>query len=151
MISSAASLHLNQFQQPLAAFLRQPSIKPAPDAQGIGPLQFVRQRFLGEILEAYGPRKAQDGLRSYRREARIGSRRIRAAMNHGVTDLYAGGIAVENDSADFLFQNRHQVCRLAEVFLGAVNGGREMTFHAIREAKQLLTAAVTNHHSRRSK
>ncbi len=72
-----------------------------------------------EILIADGTCKAKNGLRADRGGATVGARGVGPAVDHGVTDFNAGGIAVENDAADFVFSvsgpSRKIPCRSSSV------------------------------------
>ena len=97
-----------------------------------------------KILKADGSREAKNGLRANGGGAAVGARGVGPAVDHGVTDFNAGGIAVENDAADLVSQNLEQVGKFDQVFLGAVNGGGEMAVETASGIEKFLMFGETD-------
>ncbi len=51
-------------------------------------------------------------------------------MNDGVAEFEAGGVAVVNNSPDFIFQDGDELGELDDILLGAVHRGGEMAVQA---------------------
>ena len=106
------------------------SVHHAPDAKRIFSFQFVGQRDIWKILIADGAGKAEDRQSADGSGARIGAGRIGAAVNDSIAEFQARGIAVVNDSSDFIFEDGDEFGKFYDVLLSAVNGGGEMAMQA---------------------
>src|SRR5678816_821797 len=85
------------------------SIDEAPDSARVLILQFDWQRRLRKVLVRNGPRKPKDCRRAYRCAPGIRRRRIGPSVLHRRTDLDPGWESIEDQTADFVFQDRNPV------------------------------------------
>ena len=65
-------------------------------------------------------------------------------MNDGVAEFQTGGIAIVDDSPNFIFQDGDEFREFHDVLLGAVNGGGEMAVQAARGFQNLLLLRVAD-------
>ncbi len=87
-------------------FARLLSVHQPPYSQRIFVLQFIRQRCAGKILETNKPREAINRPRANGGGAAVGSGGIRSTVDRGMTHFEARRIAVEDQPANFRFENR---------------------------------------------
>src|SRR5690348_7394597 len=114
-------------------FAGETAVYQAPDAQGIGILQLLRQGLLREALEADGTPKAENREGTHRSGTAVRRGGIWATVDHGVADFHSGGEAIKDDAADLGFQNLNEVAIVGQVLVGAVNGGGEVAFESTRQ------------------
>ncbi|KPX78934.1 Uncharacterized protein ALO53_05541, partial [Pseudomonas amygdali pv. photiniae] len=106
-------------------------------AQRVGILQRRRQLAVGQVLIADRAQETVDGQSAYRRSTCIRGCRVRAAMHHGFTDLNTGRVAVEQNTADFLFQYRLQPIVLAQVCRFADHSRGQLATQGLQRVFQL--------------
>ena len=111
------------------------------DAQRVGILQRFGEDFVRVILIAHRSQKAVDSQGAYRSATGIGSRRVRAAMNHGIAHFNTGRVTVEQHPASLHFQHRQQVTEGAQVVSLSDQGGGQLAVHALQRAGQLVAVS----------
>lgn len=120
------------------------TVDHSPDFQRVAVSQFGGEGGVGKILITDRTGKAKDGLRADGSSAAVGARGIGSAVNHGVTNLNACGIAVENDAADFVSEDLEQFGEFPKVSLGAVNRGGEMATETSSGVEEVLWVGEMN-------
>src|SRR5271170_5189768 len=68
-------------------------------------------------------------------------------MNDGIAELQAGGIAIVNNSADFIFEDGDELGEFHDVLLGAVNGGGEMAVQSASGFQDLFFLGIVDEQS----
>src|ERR1700733_8566975 len=134
-----SSLHRERGQGRLSSHL---SIDHAPDSQGISILQFLGQRLVGKSLVADRPGKPENRPSSNRSGSTIRGRRIRASVNHSVTDLDSGGKPVKDKPSDLVLKDRDELSEITGILCRAMNRSREMAFESAGNLKDLIPARV---------
>ena len=89
-------------------------------------MEFGWERGVGEILVADGASEAEHGAGSDGGEAAVRGCGEGAAVDHGVADFDAGGVAVDEDASDFVLEDGDEFSGVAKVVFGTVECGGEM-------------------------
>jgi hypothetical protein len=91
---------------------------------------------VGEALVGDGADEAVDAVGADGGEEAVGGGGVGAAVVHGGAGFDAGAEAVEDNAADFAFEDADEGSEVFEVLPGAVEGGGELAFEAVGEAEE---------------
>src|ERR1035437_6774608 len=123
-------------------------VEHPPNAQRVGVLQRVGQRTVGKSLIADQASEPENRMAAHRRGASVRRGRIGAAVHHGMRDLDARRKSIEHETANFVFENRDQVRKIAQILFCAMNRGGQVAFEAAGNRQNLVPAGVL--HEQRS-
>ena len=96
------------------------TVNKPPYPQRVISFEFRRQQRVGKVLVAHGSGESVYSAGSDRSRSAICGSRKGPAMNHRVTNFYAGRVTVNDKPSDFLLKNRYEICIFRKVLIGAV-------------------------------
>src|SRR4051812_2445522 len=102
-----------------------------PDAERIFVRQGGRQKIARYVLIRDRTQEAGDRQAADRCRPAIGCRRIRTAVDHGVTDFDARSEAVYQDAPSLLLQDRHEPAYGGMVRRLQMKGYRQLSFQLV--------------------
>ena len=107
------------------------AVDAAPQVVGVAVGDRAGEQRLRHVLVGDGPQEAFDGAGADGGAAGVGGGGRRAAVDHRVADLDAGGPAVEEDAAGLAFEDRQELCGVVVVGLVGVDGRGELAFDVL--------------------